>query len=521
MSRGGEHAAAPLEFTTFEPTTFPSGVARSDAVDYLRCYLADLDAQSIIEEPNYFDRDYLAEFSAFYSTSSRGYSNACRRLHLFSLPVADVRTKFDSALSGSTASLGELQNGYLGFVVIRPISATPLGRTVLRWYPDARPGIPRVTSPAREYIAHLAGLPLRVTGLAWQQQDSGVGACATVALWTMFHSSARDEHHAVPTTVEITRSAKTHWPHTRRIFPAADGLVVDQLCHAIKAQGLLPVVLEGDEEVLHDAETLRAFSRTRFAASCAALIRSGYPALIAAHAIENGGHLAGGHAVCAVGFRPGPTPKGSGAEALEADGSIEHLYINDDNLGPSVRFAVTEDQSRTPPVALLAAAPPPPLRRSPNLPNPTEKYLKLIPFSIVAALPEEIRMDSDYLNAQALDVASVLATYLSRRAKGAASTPTVTFSSGFFRLREYLGAELERRVSGAPLGNARRALVDEVRPMSLHLGVVRIGVDGVPLLDVLFDTTDSEPATDAFAHVVFQPFPTSWLRRLGTPISAF
>lgn len=57
--------------------------------------------------------------------------------------------------------------------------------------------------------------------------------------------------------------------------------------------------------------------------------------------------------------------------------------------------------------------------------------------------------------------------------------------------------------------------------MSLHLGVVRIGVDNSPLLDVLFDTTDSEAATEAFGHVLFQPFPAEWLQGLGTAVSAF
>jgi hypothetical protein len=188
-------------------------------------------------------------------------------LHLFSLELAQVKASFDAAIAGDEAALAALQKAYLGFVVIRPIHATPLGRTVLRWYPETRPEIPRVTRPAREYHVHLAGLLLRVTGLAWQQQDSGVGACATVALWTMFHSSALDEHHAVPTTVEITRSAKAQWPLSRRIFPAADGLVVDQLCQAIRAQGLLPAVLDGDREMLLSGkQCYPAFSRERFAA---------------------------------------------------------------------------------------------------------------------------------------------------------------------------------------------------------------------------------------------------------------
>lgn len=52
-------------------------------VSYLCDYLEDLNASFIIEEPHYFDRDYLAEVAAFYSSSSRGYKNICLRLHFF------------------------------------------------------------------------------------------------------------------------------------------------------------------------------------------------------------------------------------------------------------------------------------------------------------------------------------------------------------------------------------------------------------------------------------------------------
>jgi len=59
------------------------GLLDTTQVQYLRRYLTDLGATSVLEEQNYFDRDYLAEFSAFYSISSTGYPNVCRRLHFF------------------------------------------------------------------------------------------------------------------------------------------------------------------------------------------------------------------------------------------------------------------------------------------------------------------------------------------------------------------------------------------------------------------------------------------------------
>lgn len=244
-----EHDRASLRFYPFQAETFLDDQRTSSARDYLRCYLADLKAEAVLEEPYYFDRDYLAEFSAFYAISSRGYSNACRRLHFFSCSTTELRALFLRALSGDPGGRDLLQKQYLGFSVLRPISATPFGRTVLRWYPETNRATPRVTEPAREYAAHIAGVRLSVTGLAWQQQDCGVGACATVALWTMFQASASDDQHAIPTTVEITRKANARWPLGRRVFPAADGLSIYQVCEAIRGQQLQPALLEGDREV--------------------------------------------------------------------------------------------------------------------------------------------------------------------------------------------------------------------------------------------------------------------------------
>jgi hypothetical protein len=511
----GEHVRAALEFSAFDPDSFPAGVRVSKHVQYLRCYLADLGAASVLEEPHYFDRDYLAEFATFYSISSRGYSNACRRLHAFAFPLEEMRRLFFGALGGEVAALAALNEGYLGFVVVRPIAATPFGRTVLRLYPETNPQAPRVTKPSRAYTAHVCGLPLRIVGLAWQQQDSGVSACATVALWTLFHASALDEHHAIPTTVEITRSANARLPLGRRAFPASDGLSIHQMCEAIRAQGLLPAVLDGDV-----SGKRRYFSPTRFAASCAAFLRSGYPVVIGAQILSADGVPYGGHAICAVGFRPGGSPDVGSGNAVEEDATLRSLYIHDDNLGPGVRFALEERaiDGIADAVAALETDPRDPLRRPAHLPNPTLDYWTLVPNFILAALPAEIRMTSDYLNERALKLAAETAKYLE---VVDATLPGVTFSSGFFRLSTYLRDELPSRLADRPLAKTRLALANCVRPMSLHIGVARIAIGATPLFDVLYDTTDSEPATDAFAHLAFQALPTRWLDRVGVRISAY
>lgn len=159
------NSAKPLAFHAFGPEDPLAAFADTPQTRYLRCYLNDLGAVTVLEEPNYFDRDYLSEFIAFYAASSRGYPNICRRLHFFSIRC--TRRLLRSAAGGSRAAKRRLQDAYLGFAVIRPLPAAPYGRTVLRWYPEGTGGRPpRLTAPKRPYTCHVAGVDLVVEGLA-------------------------------------------------------------------------------------------------------------------------------------------------------------------------------------------------------------------------------------------------------------------------------------------------------------------------------------------------------------------
>jgi len=156
---------------------------------------------------------------------------------------------------------------------------------------------------------------------------------------------------------------------------------------------------------------------------------------------------------------------------------------------------------------MLRADPPPPLHSN-SLTNPTGSYSQLVPTSVSAALPDEVRMSSDYLNGFALRVADLTASFLARPSL---KLPGVSFSASFMRVSDYWGPELGRRLSGRRLTKVRLAFSNHVRPMSLHVGVVRIGLQGSPLFDLLLDTSDSELSPKLFAHVMFQRFHPTWL----------
>lgn len=171
-------AGHPLRFTRFGPSDplsrlrDPPAPPRLWQRKYLQQYLTDLGATTVVEEPEYFDSDFLAAYAAFYATTAVARSNRCRRLLFFG--GKDVERRFRAAIRGSERSAEELERDFLGFCVVRPLEHAPLGRTVLRWYEDrARPERVRC---ARTYHVHVAGLTLSVEGLAWQQQDGGVAA---------------------------------------------------------------------------------------------------------------------------------------------------------------------------------------------------------------------------------------------------------------------------------------------------------------------------------------------------------
>ena len=505
-----------LQFSTYTRASFLDLLKpTSQQTLYLENYISELKAKVVLREPRYFDRDYLAEFAAFYSVSSKGYPNNCERLHFFSEKVS--RRTLIAASGGSAKAQKQLQKAYLGFIVKRPIPAAPLGRTVLKWFPDRfADTTPRVPASSRKYFVHLVGVELYVEGLAWQQQDTGVGACATIGLWSMLHSSAFDDHHAIPTTADITREAHKKHSFGTRIFPSK-GLNIFQVYEAIKERDLVPLITEGDEKD-GNGRTI-GFSKERFASTCASFIRSGYPVLIVGRLKTSEG--GGEHAICNVGFRSCIPSTGDPSIPDLADSNIEILYIHDDNLGPNVRFKIDVetkiiwDESKNggmdaKPVVSLHHEPPP--SRDGTCRPSFSSYGRFTPTQLIVAAHSDIRTDPDTLHKAALRHASNIAEVFNHYLAEACGVPKLAFavSSRFIRLGDYLGQELQNRLGGSSresrkvLSTVRFSLTENVNPMSLHIAVVRIGLnDATVLTDILYDTTDSDRNHPVFAHVAY------------------
>jgi hypothetical protein len=118
-----------------------------------------------------------------------------------------------------------------------------------------------------------------------------------------------------------------------------------------------------------------------------------------------------------------------------------------------------------------------------------------------ADLARSLLVAPDKIHAEALERAVVLAYALQVAGFGEG----VSVAPRFVRLSQYLNDELHTVLAAKNLARAKLSLCEEVAPMSYHVAVARFGLPGVALMDVIFDTTDSELNCAPFAHVVFSP----------------
>ena len=315
-------------------------------LEYLRRYLADpeLNCRSLIIEHRYIDRDYIEDYSIFYSRSLYPFNNYCRRLHFFSLTERELTAELrrlvkvgqnESEEAYRNACLEFSRRAYLGFSVIKPLDGCPVGRTVLRCFgPTASNRKIRGFNSTRNYRVHVAGIELTVRGLAFQQQDVGVSACATTALWTSLHKARDMERMGAPTPAQITLLASRHTLPFGRSMPS-EGLSIDQMCQAIQAVGVAPNLIRAE-----DFDTARSYLYSA--------AQSGFaPVLVLWKQLRT---LQLYHAVTVAGVKleqthvPTPLPEHSSID--DKAGDLIALFVHDDRHGPYLRADLQRETNK-------------------------------------------------------------------------------------------------------------------------------------------------------------------------------
>jgi hypothetical protein len=309
-------------------------VLGKEHLNYLHGYLQKIAARTIVIEDGYVDRDFLEDFASYHVRCFTNYKSNCIRLHFFNKPFKKV--DFDGVLlrrKDKTAVLGV----YLGFIVVKPLPYTVVGRTCLATYPQFSLVHERVFPTLREERANLFGIDLTLKSLPFQEQDRDVAACASSALWSVLNGTSRLFQHATPSPVEITKAAGVHIRTENRQFPAGGGLSPDQIADAIRSVGLEPHAIGAVDMDLIKIEAL-------------AYLRAGIPCMLLGdlHRIKQDGSqpFEGGHAIAVTGYgKPTttsavPSPiTGCRLKAL----AIDRFYCHDDQVGPFAKLWVRNE----------------------------------------------------------------------------------------------------------------------------------------------------------------------------------
>lgn len=437
-----------------------------DQVAYIKQYLKKLGCKSIVLESHYIDRDFIFDFSAFYARSFRNYDNHCRRAHFFSCQLTAEQWKgfFGPLREDERRRItNDLQAEYLGFVVLKPLPGSPIGRTVLRTFPSiSDTGSARVFGGIRQYEVNLAGYRFTVEGLAFQQQDRGVSACATTALWSSLQKVAHDERLPIPTPAHITETASRYLLTQGRSLPS-EGLTIEQVCEGIRAAGLQPLVV-------------RSVSPEEDRAALVACIKSGFPPVLAILPIQP---VIGGasHAICAVGVKMGitshlvPPPSHPGHSRI-AD-ALESIYVHDDRLGPYASaqlFPWTKsDSDKTSILTGLEI----------KWPDGIQREISIVR-ALIIPLPDKVRMPVARILAFGSFIAQCAGMFFKE------------FEGRVLLNVEYRrGTEYRERAFGSGLTDAGLYKLCCGLAFPRFLGVIEISASEGPLFDVLMDTTET------------------------------
>ncbi|MFP3331011.1 hypothetical protein [Pseudomonas putida] len=352
----------PYLITSFEEATLaalihePYGYDHADIFDkpqityiynYLKSFMPEIPKDkktvgSILLEHEYIDRDFLEDYSRFYLGRFGNDGYKCARLHFFNCDLTHKR--LDALLAGdagvvladdddenSVKTVEQLQSHYLGFMVIKPLTRTFVGKTCLRVSGDRGDGKKKIDKP---YDVNLFGIKLTINSIAFQEQDKVVAACATTAIWTALHSLPGRGVKDIKSCSEITTAALNFVDGSSNGFPNKE-LTNKQIQRTLDVEGLR-----------YHSSSLEKSNQESFREALVAHIDSDLPVILTGTVYgvepnESGEYVKAGHAITALGY--------------DFRGDSKWVYVHDDRLGPYARaeMVMLEDYlgERTPDAA--------------------------------------------------------------------------------------------------------------------------------------------------------------------------
>jgi hypothetical protein len=449
-----------IETGVFSKPLLEEQLGAHPAAWYVFDYLTALKAQAILVENHYVDRHFVDDFAWYYSRAFNTPDAHCKRLHFFDRTTRDeLEQKLDAAheKDGRESAERELQERYLGFVVVRPLPLAPLGRTVLRTYDSDNNR--RHYEVVRRYRVNIAGIRLSVDGLAYQQQDRGAAVCASTALWSALQQVAHLDGQRTPTPSAVTRAAGSP-------FPASYGLNSSQMATALTNLGYSADFFAPDEGTV------------LFRAKLVSCLLSHLPVLLL---LGSGG---GGHAVAVTGFSEPPTVVGVPISPTVANlpmkaGSADVLYVHDDNLGSHAHYELFD--APTPKARLM-------LKRGRSNGSAASWWRPddLVVHGALVPKPAKLRLPIEAL----LHVAIRLRPALEVELPGLALHFAAKFTTGVQYRNDLFAMSLN--------GDGLRSFHERLS-LPRHIGVISVFSPTTHLLDAIVDVSEMRPSLLALA----------------------
>lgn len=423
---------------------------------YLFRYLSFMEAKTMVIEFPYIDADYLDDFSSFYVKCFKNYDRYCKRLHFFSINLSEDQFQKQIRGEASPEEAESFRNAYLGFVVARPLPDAIVGRTILKTYPSDNGR--RNYEAVRKYIANLFGTELEIRSLPFQEQDTVLAACATVALWCCFHKTTELFNTPSPTPAVITRAANRVL--NARPIPS-HGLDVEQMCNAISHIGLEPEIYEVN-------------SGTPLISLIYSHLRMGLPVLLGVE-IEGGGY----HAIAITGYSV-LQQQHLRQEVSASDKCIpmiglriNEFYAHDDQIGPFSRLQIQPSTvvRKTYPVIFEGAWTEP----------RTNKKLKMYPEVVIVPVYHKIRLRFVDVQILLTRLHEVLVSFLSTL------NLNLEWDICLLRSNDY---KVSARGSRTFTNDQINSLLMEPHPRFIWQALLRN--DNKPILELLIDATDMQ-----------------------------
>lgn len=289
------------------------------------------DCHTILVEHDYVDEEWASEHQLFYSKTFKNPPDKTERLHFFTSNLNQE----------DLTKLGNYQQAYLGFCVLRPLESRRVVNAVIRPMEDKN-------NPKKSFVLCKAVFPvqikiaegnvqhLEVTGFPFIQQDGQLGCCSHVALAVIDRfllseekperKHKKDEPFLVGDIVESVSLV----PELQRLIPT-EGLLPVQISEALKAMGYSPLVYEygkGRERLFSPERIIYHYLESKLP------VIVGIPTATAKHALTIIGHSFEPDLWWALAEKPYYNSRPSGIDHHCSTTWLQNFIVQDDNFGP-------------------------------------------------------------------------------------------------------------------------------------------------------------------------------------------